>query len=192
MAETNETQTNDENQVDDTQVPAKSELDTLKERADKVGLKYHHNIGVDKLREQLNAKLNSEPTSEETSGKLSRAQRATKLRKEATKLVRVRITCMNPNKSEWSGEFFCVSNSYIGTVKKFVPFGVEYHVPEILLTMIESRQFQQFYNEKIKGRNVRKGKLVKEFGVERLKPLTEQELKELARRQAMREGRDEE
>lgn len=177
----------------DNDVQGPSELDLLKQRATQMGLKFHHNIGLEKLKQMVNDKLNgtqSEDDGAAPSAKLTKAQLKMQMRKEANKLVRVRVTCMNPNKKEWQGEFFAVSNSYIGTIKKYVPFGVEWHVPEVILKMIEARQFQTFYNEKVKGRTVRKGRLVKEFGVERLPPLTEQELKELARRQAMRDGQE--
>lgn len=176
-------------------VQGPSELDLLKQRATQMGLKFHHNIGLDKLKQMVNDKLNGAQSEEEEKveaapKKTSKAQLKLQMRKEANKLVRVRVTCMNPNKKEWQGEVFAVANSYIGTVKKYVPFGVEWHVPEVILKMIEARQFQTFYNEKIKGRTVRKGRLVKEFGVERLEPLTEKELKELGRRQAMRDGQE--
>lgn len=45
---------------------------------------------------------------------------------------------------------------------------------------------QIFVTDKSKnGVTVRKGKLIKEFAIEYLEPLTQQELDELARRQAM-------
>lgn len=175
------------------EVQGPSELDLLKQRATQMGLKFHHNIGLEKLKQMVNDKLNGVQEEDEgvaTPKKPTKAQLKMQMRKEANKLVRVRVTCMNPNKKEWQGEIFAVANSYIGTIKKYVPFGVEWHVPEVILKMIEARQFQTFYNEKIKGRTVRKGRLVKEFGVERLAPLTEKELKELGRRQAMRDGQE--
>lgn len=108
--------------------------------------------------------------------------------KEATKLVRIRVTCMNPAKKEWEGEIFTVGNSVIGTHKRFVPFNADegWHVPQIMLDMIKNRECQVFITEKSKhGVSVRRGKLIKEFAVEVLPPLTEEELKDLAQRQAM-------
>lgn len=193
MSDLKDQANNTEEVNNDVQGP--SELDLLKQRATQMGLKFHHNIGLEKLKQMVNDKLNGVDSGVTDSDdgshkKLTKAQLKMQMRKDANKLVRVRVTCMNPNKKEWQGEFFAVSNSYIGTIKKYVPFGVEWHVPEVILKMIEARQFQTFYNEKVKGRTVRKGRLVKEFGVERLPPLTEQELKELARRQAMRDGQE--
>lgn len=170
-------------------VQGPSELEQLKKRADVLGIKYPKNITVETLREKVNETLTpkTEKESDVKTANLTKAQRSRELRKEATKLVRVRVTCMNPNKKEWQGELFAVSNSYIGTVKKFVPFGTEWHVPQVILNMMKARQFQQFYTEKAKnGQKITKGRLVKEFSIDVLEPLTEEELKELARTQAMR------
>lgn len=173
-------------------LPVQDELTVLKERADKLGISYHPSIGVDKLREKINAKLSGE-TSEEAAGVTAPASpsadqiRIERIRR-ATELVRVRVTCMNPFKREWEGEIFTVSNSAVGTHKKYVPFNAEegWHVPRIILNQILERQCQIFVTEKdSRGNRVRRGKLIKEFAVEILPPLTEAELKDLAQRQAM-------
>jgi hypothetical protein len=109
------------------------------------------------------------------------------LRKEAQRLVRVRITCMNPNKKDWDGEIFTVSNSVVGTLRKYVPFNAEdgWHIPSMMLDFLRDKQFVQHYVERKNGQEINRHKLVKEFAIEVLEPLTEEELKELAQRQAM-------
>lgn len=163
------------------------ELETIKSRLDTMGVKYHPSIGLDKAREKLKEALGTNEQStegvEETEGRRRR-----RLRNEAAKLVRVRITCMNPNKKEFPGEVFTVSNAVVGTHRKFVPFNSDepYHVPHIIYEQMRDRQYQTFYT--VRGKNgipVRKGKLVKEFALEVLPDLTEEELKELARNQAV-------
>lgn len=122
------------------------------------------------------------------------AQRRRRIRNNANELVRINVTCMNPAKKEWAGEIFTVGNNAVGTIKKFVPFNTEdgWHVPRMILQVMQARQCQIFYTEKQKnGIKVRKGKLIKEFGIEILPPLTEEELEELARRQAMASGSSE-
>jgi hypothetical protein len=115
--------------------------------------------------------------------------RNARLRKEANRLVRVRITCMNPAKKAWQGEIFTVSNNIVGTVKKFIPFNVEndgWHVPQIILNQIEERQFQTFASTTDpKGRKLTKTRMAKEFVIERLDYLSPEELKQLAIKQAM-------
>jgi len=109
--------------------------------------------------------------------------------REASELVRVIVTCMNPNKREYDGEIFCAGNRVIGTHKKFVPFDVEYHVPRVIYNMIKERQCQVFVTRRDdKGRQIREGKLIREFNVTVLDPLTQTELTELAQRQAMANG----
>ena len=98
---------------------------------------------------------------------------------------------MNPAKKEWEGEIITVANNAVGTVKRYVPFNTEdgWHVEHILLEQLRERQCQIFVTEKdSRGNKVRKGKLIREFAIEVLDPLTEEELAELAQRQAMAKG----
>lgn len=162
------------------------ELSALKARADLLGISYHPSIGLEKLRDKVNAALASGEQSE-GSVKDEAAERI-ELQNKAAELVRIRVTCMNPAKKEWEGEIFTTGNSVVGTFKKYVPFNADegWHVPRIILEMIQQRQCQIFTTAKSKnGVAVRQGKLIKEFAVEILPPLTEEELKDLAQRQAM-------
>lgn len=172
------------------------ELQSLKARADQLGISYHPSIGVDKLREKVNAKLSGDE-SNEASGNAPEAEEVKEThnqfllrkRKEADELVRITITCMNPNKREWESEMFTAGNSVIGTYKKVVPFDVEWHVPRVIMNMIKERQCQIFVTRRDeKGRQIREGKLIREFNVVELPPLSEKELKELGQRQAMARG----
>lgn len=173
-----------------------TELEDLKVTADMLGIEYGANIGVEKLKERI-AEHQSGTTSqagaeEEPAAPVeTEAEKRARLKKEQTKLVRIRLTCMNPYKSNWTGEIFSFGNNVVGTVKRFVPYNEIWHVEECLLEMIRERQCQIFYSEKIKGTTVRKGKLVKEFAIEVLDPLSESELKDLAQRQAMANGTSE-
>lgn len=167
------------------------ELSVLKERADQMGVSYSRNIGAEKLRARIAdvltvpAPVAEAPKKEaaETAG-----QRRNRLRKEASALVRVRITCMNPNKREWQGEIFTVSNAVVGTFRNYVPFNIEdgWHIPEIILQQVKARQCQIFKTVNgPRGEKLRKGTLIPEFSIDVLPPLTEKELSDLAKRQAM-------
>lgn len=102
------------------------------------------------------------------------------------KLIRIRVTCMNPAKKELKGEFFTVANKHLGNVTKFVPFGEAtengYHVPEIIYKMMQRRKYVSITTVKDKGTGYeRQNKtLVREFAIEVLPPLTESELQSLA------------
>ena len=164
------------------------ELTTLKQKADRMEITYHPSIGVEKLREKVNAALNEAPAEMAAPFELTEEQRNQKIVNEATKLVRVRITCMNPYKKDWDGEIITVSNSIVGTLKKYIPFNAPdgWHVPQMMLNALQERQCQTFYNEKSKnGVTIRKGRLIKEFAIEILPPLSKEELKDLAQQQAM-------
>ena len=176
---------------DENEVVQQDEMTLLKKRADMMGIKYHPTIGLEKLREKLSEAVQEQvpvtPT-ERTSKGETIGERNARLRKEAAKLVRIQITCMNPNKKEHEGEIFTASNSVVGTFKKYVPFDTDdgWHVPTIIYKMICDRKCQVFYTAKgPRGNKVRKGKLIKEFNVRVLPDLTAEEIHELATKQAM-------
>lgn len=109
--------------------------------------------------------------------------------RKAGTLVRITATCMNPQKSEWDGEMFSVGSRKVGTFKKFVPFGVEWHVPQMILDMMEDRQYSQFYNVPDgMGGTIRKSRLVKEFSIHVHPQMTPEQLQALGRQQALARG----
>ncbi len=189
----------------DTTETANDDLDLLKLEADKLSISYHPSIGAEKLKNKIlkhrldqqtlatiQAQASSKPAESEEVYKKNKAQlkneRHARLRKEANRLVRVRITCHQRQKSEYAGEIFTVSNSVIGTIKRYVPFGNPegWHVEQMILNMIQERQFVQHVTvTDRKGRKVKQPKLVPEFAIEIMKPLTPKELTELARKQAI-------
>lgn len=170
------------------------ELEVLKARADKLGIKYHPSISLAKLKEKVSEGLADDTPEEVVTVKPSKetdVQLKARKRREANALIRIRVSCMNPNKKEWDGEIITTGNTNTGTIKKFVPFNSDegYHVPHMIYEQLLQRQCQVFVTVKDnRGNKVRKGKLIKEFAVEVLTPLTEKELKELAQRQAMATG----
>jgi len=184
------------------------ELTTLKGRADKLGIKYHPAIGVEKLRDKIDRVMNPENyadapvakqgtvlrTTQPTPIKApveTKQQRNARLYRESSRLIRVNITCMNPNKKEATGEIVCVGNSAVGTFKKFVQFDTDegFHIPIIIYNHLKERKCQVFINKRMtNGVMVKVGKEIKEFAIAVLDPLTQQEIKELATRQAMANG----
>ncbi len=178
----------------DEAVAAEKELENLKVKAATLGITHHPNIGAVKLREKINEAM-KEPIPEEPQrpvaaavAKETKQQKMARKRLEAGKLIRIRVTCRNPAKSEWSGEIFTAGNSTVGSFKKYVPFDNDagWHVPQIIYNMMQERKCQIFVNKsgKDKGKG-KEGKMIKEFAIEVMDPLTGEELKELATQQAI-------
>lgn len=181
---------------DTDEILTQDELSTLKARADMMGISYHPSIGVEKLREKIAAALAGDkpaeaPVAAPAPGTETENQKRARLRREASELVRIRITCMNPAKAEWQGEIITSGNSVVGSFTKFVPFNADegWHVPRIIYNQLVDRQCQVFTTTTDnRGNKIRKGKLIKEFAIEVLPPLTQEELHDLAQRQAMAGG----
>ncbi len=173
-----------------------TEKELLLERAKMMGIKHHPNIGVEKLKLLVSA--NQEPVEEEEvitgAPKETKAQRIMRKRKEAHKLVRVIISCRNPEKTEWEGETFTGSNSLVGSTTKYVPFNNEegWHVPQIILNVIRERKCQVFtWTKTAQGTRIKKGKQISEFVITELPPLSGDEIQELKERQAIARSIDE-
>ena len=195
-----------------------TELDLLKIQAAQLGISYQGNVGVETLKARIKAKLEStegaegadesegegeeQPTSPEATTasvtkKLTRAEQEQKFRddqaRDELKLIRVRIACLNPAKANLRGEIITVANKYVGTVRKFIPFGEDadagYHVPAILLRELKNRKFNSVKTSKgDKGQMVVQQRLVPEFAIEELEPLTQEELDKLAAVQMASQG----
>lgn len=160
-----------------------NELELLKTRADKLGIKYSPNIGIETLKERINAVLSPEKPA--TAVNAEDAER-TRVRNDALKLIRCQIVNLNPNKKAWEGEIITVWNKYTGTVRKFVPFGEKtvegYHVPQIIYNVLKERKYLSISTK----RDPKTGELsvktqwVPEFSLTVLPQLTKEQLAELA------------
>lgn len=182
-------------QVDNDDLPQTSELDSLKARADILGIKYHPSISVETLRERVNAVLDNQSTGEATrpaSGETD-AQRRSRKKAEASAMVRVRIHCNDPAKKEWPGEYITVGNSYVGTYRKYVPYNIDepWHLPQIIVNALREKRVQVFTTKKGKhGIPIRDSKSIAAYTIEVLPPLTREELDDLARQQQARRATD--
>jgi len=165
----------------------KEDLDKLKKRADMLGITYSPNIKFDTLKARIEEKL-SATTPVEIKAEIEPKMIA---RDNAMKLTGVQLICKDPSKKDWQGEIISSGNAVIGTVKKYVLFNEPYHVPEIILSVLKERQYQRFYKKRVNGQEITKAKLVPEFDIVYLDPLTDKELKDLAQRQAMANNIDE-
>jgi hypothetical protein len=183
-----------------------SELELLKSRAKMMGISFSGNIGLEALKVKVAAKMAGEPVPPDASDAAVNAlevsapagpvtakpetkqELMTRLRNECMALVRVRITNMDPKKKDLPGEIFTVGNKYIGTIRKFIPYGevteAGYHIPKILYDELNSRRFLNIRTSKKAGQIHVEHGWAKEFSLEVLEPLTKQDLARLAAAQA--------
>ena len=185
-----------EDTVNDIAMP--SELEVLKQRATLMNIKFSNNISVEKLREKIEAaQAKDEPEVKESAvNPLGEKQEAgvkkmtlgQKIRAEQTRLIRVRIQNLDPKKKVLPGEIITVANEYMGTVRKFVPFGEVtdngYHIPYCIYEFLKERKFINITTRKGKnGLPDIRATEAREFSIEVLPPLTEAELAQLAQAQ---------
>ena len=193
--------------VEKDEVEVIDELALLKQRADVMGVAYHPNIGIEKLKAKLADKMEG-ITREESDEEIATindaeeamaadvftplmtetpAQLKAKRKQDALRLVRIRMTSMNPSKANMKGEIFSVGNAELGMIKKYIPFNAEqgWHVPNIILQELQQRKFLNHFEVKIDGKTVNRHRLIPEYAIEILSPLTETELNELKQRQIM-------
>ena len=187
---------------------AVDELALLKERAKQMGITFSNNISLETLRKRISDKMEGkdEPEVNPLAGdseiaaitlapkKLDAKQNALALRKmmqrDQMKLVRVRITNMDPKKKDLPGEIWTVSNEYLGNVRKMIPYGEQtdegFHIPYCLFRLLQSKRFLHIrtVKDRVTGVERQEKQWVKEFSLDVLPDLTKEELARLAAAQA--------
>lgn len=189
------------------EVQKPDELSMLKQRARLMGVNFSNNIGIEALRQKLQDKLEGKPevapelpSDEEVLEQAAlyepKAEKPMSLRekllKENMRLIRLRITNLDPKKKDLPGEIITVANKFIGTVRKYVPFGEVtdngYHVPFVIYKMLRKREFLNIRVSKRGGKEHVETNMAREFALEVLPPLTPAELAQLATTQQAQQG----
>lgn len=173
-----------------------TELDTaiasLKKQADRLGIQYKSNTSVATLQKAIQDKLEGTTAGSDSDAPVSQAatvggsgKTKEQIIAEATKLVRVVITAMESTKaSNLDSEMFSAGNAIVGTISRTIPFGVEWHVEQILLNTIKEKKFQLFTSKRnAQGVEITTARLVPAYSIVYLDPLTQEELDELAAQQ---------
>ena len=172
------------------------ELSVLKQRATMMGIQFSNNIGLETLRKKIEDKMEGRaeadaapqinPLAGETTAQpVKRKTLRQKLYDEQMKLVRIRVTNLDPKKKDLPGEVITVANEHLGTVRKFVPFGEVtddgYHVPYCIYRFMEKRKFLniRIVKDRRTGQERVESNWVKEFALEVLPQLTPQQIANL-------------
>ena len=187
---------------------AVDELTLLKERAKVMGIPFSNNISLETLRKRVADKMEGKDEAPEVNAltgdpEIAQAMAAKPLNQKANEValrklmyakqmrqVRVRITNMDPKKKDLPGEIWTVANEYLGTVRKFVPYGEQaddgFHIPYCLYRLLDSKRFLHIRDVKDRTTGiVRQDKVwAKEFSLDVLPSLTQGELDRLAAAQA--------
>ena len=187
---------------------AVDELTLLKERAKVMGIPFSNNISLETLRKRVADKMEGKDEAPEVNAltgdpeiaqalatkPLDPKANAIALRKlmhaKQMRQVRVRVTNMDPKKKDLPGEIWTVANEYLGTVRKFVPYGEQtddgFHIPYCLYRLLDSKRFLHIRDVKDRTTGiVRQDKVwAKEFSLDVLPTLTQGELDRLAAAQA--------
>ena len=177
--------------------------DELKVRAEELGLSYNSNIKTDALAELItNAENGLTPEivaaakeAEEVAKKLVEKQAVevapvvnqaktvgqvkAEARKEAMKLVRCVVTSMDKDKADLSGEIISCGNSMTGMIKKFIPFGKEWHVPMMILETLKDKKMLMTRDRRTDKGTVKEHYEVSQYNVQILPDLTQEELNRL-------------
>ena len=186
-------------QNQETTVDVKQEREALKARCQLLGIQTQGNQSNETLRALIRAKQDemdaavrqANPAAFDEAVETSEGRTPSLreyLKTEALKLVRVRISCMNPQLAKMGSVIITTGNEYTGTVRKVVFFGEKtengYHIPQIILNVLQRRKFQQIVEERgHQGHMVPRARWMKEFNIEILPPLTQKELNALKDRQ---------
>lgn len=187
---------------------AVDELTLLKERAKVMGIPFSNNISLETLRKRVADKMEGKDEAPEVNAltgdpEIAQAMAAKPLNQKANAValrklmyakqmrqVRVRVTNMDPKKKDLPGEIWTVANEYLGTVRKFVPYGEQtddgFHIPYCLYRLLDSKRFLHIRDVKDRTTGiVRQDKVwAKEFSLDVLPTLTQGELDRLAAAQA--------
>ena len=177
--------------------------DELKVRAEELGLSYNSNIKTDALAELItNAENGLTPEivaaakeAEEVAKKLVEKQAVevapvvnqaktvgqvkAEARKEAMKLARCIVTSMDKDKADLSGEIISCGNSMTGMIKKFIPFGKEWHVPLVILETLKDKKMLMTRDRRTDKGTVKEHYEVSQYNVQILPDLTQEELNRL-------------
>lgn len=156
---------------------SQSEKVLLMERADKMGISYSPNIGIETLKERIHEKLREDNPTDEDELEIAR--------KQCTKLVRVQISCLDSSKVELDGELFQAANG-VCNIKRYVPFNVPWHIEQILYDTIKEKRMQKIVSANKDSSITKKTILTSAYAIELLDPLTDKELKDLAKAQVAR------
>lgn len=161
------------------------ELELLKEQARELGISFSPNIGLESLKNKINiamAKANvAEPEAKEENSDVVKTISGMRA---ATRLHRVIINCLHPDRVNYKVDLVSVGNTKYGFVTRAFPLGSAWHVEDILYKYLKNKTFYHTIVKDIKENGVTKKVILHErkhmYEVRDLPPLTQEEIDKLA------------
>lgn len=166
----------------DVNIQDTEERSALIARAKMLGLEFPPNIYTSRLRELVNGAIAAKPEPVVVASEPAKLT----ARQEALKLIRVNVVCMNPSKVNLAGEIITAGNAVCPTQRKFVPFNTPegFHIPNIIYNVMREKQFQMSITKQGAKGDYKEMRMMPEYSIQVLPPLTEQQLEDLRIAQA--------
>lgn len=117
---------------------------------------------------------------------------AARTKASANALVRFKLVCNDPSKANIPGEYFCIGNRVMGTIKRYIPYSQEFyddkgwHAEKAVLDMLKAKycyvKRQSRVNKDVRMQTTKLEK-IKMFTITELPQLTPAELSVIAKAQ---------
>lgn len=160
----------------------KAELESLRKKADLMGISYSGNTSLEKLRDKV-AKVQGTIEEEEEKQTVYNS-----LYDEKMKLVRCQVQCLDPQYKNSGGVFISLSNAVLGSHKWFIYFNQPIMITKWAYDYLKNCKYVDRSERGRRGQDgLTHSKTVntdmKSYAITDLPMLTEEELKKLAEEQ---------
>ena len=167
------------------------DLEEIRARAKELGVQYHPAQKAETIQQNIDKFLSEQETVEAAAPKPKEEtpeQVEARLLKEATALIPITVTSMDPADTETTGALVSVGNRKLGQITKAIPFGYKWYMPKILVQHMESQMFcrSSMVPTGVPGTPERLNtQWLKKYAIQYHPMPTPEELAELAKAQAM-------
>jgi hypothetical protein len=120
------------------------DLEEIRAKAKELGIKYHPAQKAETIQQNIDEFLSGQDVIAAAAPKPKEetpAQVEERLLKEATALIPVTVTSMDPADAETTGVLVSVGNRKLGQITKAIPFGYKWYMPKILVQHMEAQMF---------------------------------------------------
>lgn len=132
-------------QVQLTEEELKIHREELISRLKQMEVPHRHNERIENLEAKLKEAL--QPPQVQDKARIGNSSSIAEMKKYCKELIRVRVQCMNPAKSQFKGEFATSGNDVTGAIRHFVSYncetGNDQWVPRIIIELLKHRQYTQ-------------------------------------------------